>query len=296
MPLPRLAGLEVSTQTVPGGITQTTNTKNGEVSTSVFLLMLASMTFGSWLGCPVQCNYDYRAYNMSCNSTNPIKFPLNMVWCPENLPMVDNNIAAIENGSFSPCGDTILTMNLGNAGIMVREDGAFDRFSKTVILDLRNNKVKEIQEGIVTGMINIATIYFQNNLIENARGGKLTHDIKETSKGVLYLNNNKLGERRRKRRRVATLPKCIDTIYLDDNISEVTPDYAVFPLITLSGLCLRGNRIKVIQRRAFVGLTNVTLFQKEGSPLKKLTFITLDDNIIEDIKPFAFKGLPAVSY
>ena len=76
---------------------------------------------------------------MSRNSTNPIKFHLNMVWCPENLPMVDNNIAAIENGSFSPCGDTILTMNLGNAGIMVIEVGAFDKFSKTVILDLRNN-------------------------------------------------------------------------------------------------------------------------------------------------------------
>jgi len=92
------------------------------------------------------------------------------------------------------------------------------------------------------------------------------------------------------------IPTGINTIYLDDNISEITPDYAVFPLITLSGLCLRGNRIKVIQRRAFVGLTNVTWFQKEGSPLKKLTFITLDDNIIEDIKPYAFEGLPAVSY
>jgi Leucine-rich repeat (LRR) protein len=43
-----------------------------------------------------------------------------------------------------------------------------------------------------------------------------------------------------------------------------------------------------------VGLTNVTWFQKVGSPLKKLTFITLDDNIIEDIKPFAFEGLPVV--
>jgi hypothetical protein len=127
----------------------------GEVPTSVFLLMLASMTFGSWLGCPVQCNCDYRAYAMSCNSTNPITFPLNMVWCPENLAMVDNNIAAIENGSFSPCGGTILTVNLRNAGIMVIEDGAFDKFSKTVALDLRNNKVKEIQEGLVKGMTNI---------------------------------------------------------------------------------------------------------------------------------------------
>jgi Leucine-rich repeat (LRR) protein len=80
----------------------------------------------------------------------------------------------------------------------------------------------------------------------------------------------------------------------DNNIPEITPDYGVFPLITLCGLCLRGNRIKVIQRHAFVGLTNVTWFQKEGSPLKKLTFITLDDNIIEDIKPFAFEGLLAV--
>jgi hypothetical protein len=89
------------------------------------------------------------------------------------------------------------------------------------------------------------------------------------------------------------LPKVIDTIYLDD-ISEITPDYAVFPLITLSGFSLRGNRIKTIQRHAFVGLTNVTWFQKEGSPLQKLTFITLDDKIKEDIKPFAFEGLPAV--
>lgn len=78
-----------------------------------------------------------------------------MVWCPENLAMVDNNIAAIENGSFSPCGGTILTVNLRNAGIMVIEDGAFDKFSKTVALDLRNNKVKEIQEGLVKGMTNI---------------------------------------------------------------------------------------------------------------------------------------------
>ena len=86
-----------------------------------------------------------------------------MAWCPENLAIVDNNIAAIENGSFSPCGDTILTLNLRNAGIMVIGDGAFDEFSKTVTLDLRNNTVKEIQEGIVKGMTNIATIYFQNN-------------------------------------------------------------------------------------------------------------------------------------
>lgn len=103
-----------------------------------------------------------------------------------------HNIPAIENGYFSPCGGTILTLNLTNAGIMVIEDGAFDKFSKTVALDLRNNKGEEIQEGIVKGMTNIATIYFQNNLIKNARGRKLTYDIKETSKAVLYLNNNKL--------------------------------------------------------------------------------------------------------
>jgi hypothetical protein len=160
----------------------------GEVPTSVFVLMPASMTFGARLGCPVQCNCDYRTYNMSCNSTKLIKFPLTMVWCPENLAMVDNNIAARENGSFSPCGDTILTLNLRNAGIMVIEDGAFDKFSKRVTIDLKNNKVKEILEGTVKGMTNIATIYFQNNLIENGRGGKLTYDIKETSKAVLHVN------------------------------------------------------------------------------------------------------------
>jgi insulin-like growth factor-binding protein complex acid labile subunit len=247
------------------------------------------MTFSSQLGCPVKCDCDYRAYNMSCNSTDLTRFPLNMVWCPENLAMVDNNIETIENGSFSPCGSTIITLNLRNAGIMVIEDGAFDEFSKILTLDLRDNKVKEIQESIFKGMTNIATIYFQNNLIESARGRKLTYDITETSKAVLYLNNNKL------KKIEAMLPKGIDTMYLDDNdISEITPDFAVFPLITLNGLSLRGNRIKTIQRRAFVGLTNVTWFQNEDSPLKKLTYITLDDNIIEDIEPFAFEGLPAV--
>jgi Leucine-rich repeat (LRR) protein len=69
-------------------------------------------------------------------------------------------------------------------------------------------------------------------------GEENSHDIKETSKAVLYLNNNKLKQIE------ATLPKGIDTIYLDDNnISEITPNYTVSPLITLSGLCLRGNRI-----------------------------------------------------
>jgi hypothetical protein len=97
----------------------------GEAVTSVFLLLLASINLGSMLGCPVHCNCDYMAYNMSCNSTNLIKFPLNMVWCPENLAMVDNNIATIENGSFSPCGDTLLILNLRNAGIMVIENGAY---------------------------------------------------------------------------------------------------------------------------------------------------------------------------
>jgi Leucine-rich repeat (LRR) protein len=105
-------------------------------------------------------------------------------------------------------------------------------------------------------MISIATIYFQNNLIESVKGGKLTY-ITETSKAVLHLNNNKL------KKIEATLPKGIDTMYLADNdISEITPDYAVFRLITLNGLSLRGNRIKTIQRRAFVGLTNITWFQK----------------------------------
>jgi hypothetical protein len=63
---------------------------------------------------------------MSCNSTNLTKFPLNMVWCPENLATVDNGTEALEIGSFSPSGDKILTLNLMNAGIMVIKDGAFD--------------------------------------------------------------------------------------------------------------------------------------------------------------------------
>jgi len=69
------------------------------------------------------------------------------------------------------------------------------------------------------------------------------------------------------------LPKGIDTIYLDDNnILQNTPDYTVFPLITLSGLCLRGNRTKVIQRHAFVGLTNVTWFQKKRFSIEETDF------------------------
>jgi len=50
-------------------------------------------------------------------------------------------------------------------------------------------------------MFNIAKLHFQNNLIENARGGKLTY-IKETSKGVLYLNNNKLKKKKKKKKRL----------------------------------------------------------------------------------------------
>jgi len=80
----------------------------------------------------------------------------------------------------------------------------------------------------------------------------------------------------------------------DDDISEITPDYAVFPLITLNTVSLRGNKIKTIQRRAFAGFTNATWFRNEDSPLKKLTYIILDDNAIEDIEPFAFEGLPAI--
>jgi uncharacterized membrane protein len=73
---------------------------------------------------------------------------MNMGWCPENLAMVDNTIAKKQNGSFSPCGSTIITLNLRNAGIMVIQDSAFDEFSKILTLDLRDNKVKEIQENI----------------------------------------------------------------------------------------------------------------------------------------------------
>jgi hypothetical protein len=43
---------------------------------------------------------------------------------------------------------------------MVIKDGAFDEFSKIVTVDLWNNKVKEIQEGICKGTTNIATTYF----------------------------------------------------------------------------------------------------------------------------------------
>jgi Leucine-rich repeat (LRR) protein len=87
----------------------------------------------------------------------------------------------------------------------------------------------------------------------------------------------------------------MNTMHLDDNhFFEITPDYAVFPLISLKTLSLKGKRTKTIQRRAFMGLTNASWFQNNDSPLKKLTYIILDDNIIEDIEPFAFEGLPAV--
>jgi Leucine-rich repeat (LRR) protein len=80
---------------------------------------------------------------------------------------------------------------------MVIQDGAFDNFSQVLILNLRDNKVKAIGEGIFKGLSKIITIYFQNNLIENAWGGELTYDVGETSKGVLYLNNNKLKKKQR---------------------------------------------------------------------------------------------------
>jgi Leucine-rich repeat (LRR) protein len=259
------------------------------VVTPVLELLLISMISGAQLGCPIKCDCDYRAYNMTCNSTDLSRFPQSMVWCPENLAMVDNNISLLENGSFSPCGDTIVTLNLRNAGIMIIEDGVFDDFSKVLTLDLRDNKVKAIGQGMFKKLSSVITIYFQNNLIESARGGELTYDDEECSKAVLYLNNNKL------KKIEARLPKCINTLYLEDNeIFEITPDYAVFPLISLHTLSLKGNRIKTIQRRAFVGLTNATWFQNKNSPLQKLTYITLDDNEIEDIEPFAFEGLPAV--
>jgi Leucine-rich repeat (LRR) protein len=269
--------------------TKTTAKRMEIVITLVLVLLIASMMLGSQLGCPNKCDCDYRAYNMTCNSTDLTKFPPYMVWCPENVAMVDNNISRLENGSLSPCGDTIITLNLRNAGIMIIDDGAFDDFSKLKTLDLRDNKVKIIGEGIFKGLSNILTIYFQNNLIESARGGELTYDIGETSRGVLYLNNNKL------RKIQAKLPKGINTMHLDDNeIFEITSDYAVFPLISLNTLSLKGNRIKIIQRHAFMGLTNATWFQNKDFPLKKLTYLILDDNIIEDIEPFAFEGLPAV--
>jgi Leucine-rich repeat (LRR) protein len=259
------------------------------VVTSVLVFLLMSLVSGSQLGCPLKCDCDYRAYNMTCNSTDLTRFPMYMVWCPENLAMVDNNISLLENGSFSPCGDTIVILNLRNAGIMVIENGAFDAFSKVLTLDLRDNKVKVIGQGIFKGLSSVITIYFQNNLIETASGGELTYDVSESSKGILYLNNNKL------KKIEARLPNGINTMYLDDNeISEITPDYAVFPLITMNTLSLKGNRIKTIPRHAFVGLTNATWFRNEDSPLKELSYIILDDNAIEDIEPFAFEGLPAV--
>jgi hypothetical protein len=49
------------------------------VITPVLLLLLTSVTLGSQLGCPIKCDCDYRAYNMTCNSTDLTRFPPYMV-------------------------------------------------------------------------------------------------------------------------------------------------------------------------------------------------------------------------
>ncbi|XP_069694549.1 insulin-like growth factor-binding protein complex acid labile subunit [Periplaneta americana] len=261
----------------------------GPVPVVGLTIALSAAVFGARLGCPEQCVCEYRSYEMWCNATTLVEFPQELVWCPEELAAIKNHVAVLRNGSFSPCGDTLLLLNLTSAGIHVIERGAFDDFYKLQNLDLRDNNITTIWESMFIGLVGIESIFLQNNLIDTVEVGTRSYDGGESYNGVLYLNNNRL------KKLESGIPKGISVLYLDHNeIDEVTPDLAVFSLVSLRFISLKGNRIETLKRRAFVGFTDATWFQNEDSPLKNLEHIILDDNRLRDIEPFSFEGLPKV--
>ena len=259
---------------------------------SFFILLGTGINIlGSKLGCPNGCDCEYRGYNMSCSNNKSLKaFPRYMVWCPEVLVMENNSIEFMPKDALTPCGDTIVNMSLKYCGIKVIENGVFRDFYKLMFLDLRYNLIKKIHEDLFLGLRDIIEIHLENNLIDEVeRSNIVSYDLDETPKGNLFLNHNKL------KRFEGGLPKGMENMYLEGNdIKEIVPETSVFPLLSLDTLFLNGNKIRKIKRRAFVGFVNETWFRNEDSPLQTLQEIVLDDNLIEDIEPFAFEGLPYI--
>ena len=118
---------------------------------------------------------------------------------------------------------------LTNKKILWIEATIFDGFAKLTLLDLSYNKLTRLNGKIFNGLINLKTLYLNNNQIESCDDrDKLFEGLNKLE--VLHLNKNKI---------------------------QSIPEYAFKDLINLLELKLESNCIASIHYESLTGLINL---------------------------------------
>ena len=163
-------------------------------------------------------------------------------------------------------------LNLGNNKIKEIKAGAFNDLGNVIKLNLNNNKIKEISVGSFDGLRQLTDLYLENSGIEEIKADAFS-DLGNVIK--LNLNNNKIKE-------ISAgsfngLRQLTDLYLENSGIEEIKAD-AFSDLGNVIKLSLNKNKIKEISAGSFNGL-------------KQLKSLHLFNNEIEEIKAYAFNDL-----
>lgn len=233
------------------------------IKSLVLLTLLTNWSIGLAL-CPAGCSCEDERLLVRCHDGNNLDIlPITLNPATERLIIKFNAIRIID--SSIQFYSELRLLDLSNNQIYLTEDKIFIYQHRLLQLHLNNNKISDINNNTLKGLVRLETLNLRGNYIMELRNG-----IFATTPNLEYLN---LGQNR-----IAVIEpeafaglKSLKTLYLDDNIMTSIPNFAFKSIPYLAELFIGMNSLSTLENDAFRNLINLAALDVRGSMLTNIS-------------------------
>ncbi|CAH0764155.1 unnamed protein product [Diatraea saccharalis] len=214
----------------------------------------------------------------------------------KHLDLSNNAISTIEVDQWSY--NKLQTLNLSNNELVYISDGIFDGFSQLKILDLSHNVIDYLEAGSFEGLRNLSTLLISDNRLSEINRSL----FRFTKLNVLDLSRNRL-----QHIKASDFDKLQELTYLDlsDNTILSIENTVFYNMPSLQLLKLNKNSLQELGETYFANFTHLEYVDFSKNNLKKLpnnlfkgndiSFFDIEGNNLEgSLSKGTFEGLKRV--
>lgn len=239
----------------------------------VLLVLVCGPTWAFGM-CPVRCTCNDNSLRVSCTSAALDVVPIQLNPEVQHIDLSNNKISTIEY--IFVIYINLVSLDLSQNKIHILGSGNFDSQRHLKHLNLSHNAIDGLSKDSLKGLRALDELDLSFNKLEELSG----HAFRELSSlRVLKLKGNSL---LRLEEGLFKPLKYLKELFLDDNQLMEIPGAAIADAESLQKLSLSGNLIETVE--------------DDMPALPELKFLSLDKNIMTDIKQGAFAGLPTLTY